>query len=772
METYFVLIVGILILLAITDLVVGVSNDAVNFLNSAIGSKVAPFRIIMIVAAIGILFGATFSSGMMEVARKGIFHPDQFFFPEIMIIFLAVMITDIILLDFFNTIGLPTSTTVSIVFELLGAAVAVSVIKISATHAPASNMGQYINTSSALVIITGILLSVVIAFTVGMIIQFIVRIFFSFNYEKYMMKFGAIWGGFAISLITFFILIKGAKGASFMNDETVLWIRENTLLILGASLVGWTVLLQLLFWIFRLNILKFIVLVGTFALAMAFAGNDLVNFIGVPLAGLESFLKVFRDGSIADPSGYAMAALGEKVQTPTLFLLVAGLVMVLALWTSRKARSVTATEVNLGRQDEGHERFESSMLARAIVRGSVNMADTFGRVTPRLARSFLSRRFDRKKYNELKQNTGLSFDLVRASVNLVVASALIAFATSLRLPLSTTYVTFMVAMGTSLADGAWGRDSAVYRVSGVVTVIGGWFFTAFCAFTVAFVIAFLIHWGNIFSVFILLGVAVFLFVKTHRLHRKRGESLKKAEELAITGEEIVNGENVFRSCNKNVYKTLSSLAILYSNTIMAMTEMKRKNAKRNLKEIEALNKETKILKNNIHKTIIRLQEDDIETGHFYVQVLDYLREIAHCLNFIAKPVFEYIDNNHPAFNKEQQKELKDFSMEMNLFFSDTIQTIKKADYDKLENVFKKQINLLDKITSIKTKQLKRIKKQEVGTKNSILYLNTFTETKNLLLYCVNLLKAQRDFVIYNKSNNAHGVEAEKHVIPPAYIPPP
>ena len=751
METYYLLIVGILIVLAISDLVVGVSNDAVNFLLSALGSKAASFRVIMIIAALGILVGATFSSGMMEVARKGIFHPDQFYFNEIMIIFLAVMITDVILLDFFNTFALPTSTTVSIVFELLGAAVAVSIIKIKSMGGSASDMSQYINTSSALIIITGILLSVVVAFSIGMLIQYLVRIFFSFNYERNIRNFGAIWGGISISAITYFIMIKGARGSSFMDAEAISLIKDNTMLILGMSFIGWTILLQLLYWIFRLNILKFIVLVGTFALAMAFAGNDLVNFIGVPLAGLESF-RTFMDSGVSDPSAFSMISLSEKVKTPTLFLLIAGAVMVIALWTSKKARSVSTTTLNLGRQKEGYERFESSALARSIVRVSVGVSAAIDKITPASLRSFIASRFDQNSYSEQKKEAGVSWDLVRASVNLVVASILIAFATSLKLPLSTTYVTFMVAMGTSLSDGAWGRDSAVYRVSGVVTVIGGWFFTAFCAFTAAFFVAFLIHWGHLFAVIGLLAVAVFFFIKTHSLHRKRAEAHEKAEELSAPGEEIVNRENVFKSCNKSVYKSLSALAILYSNSVMGLVDMKRKAARRNLKEIEALNHETKVLKHNIHTTITKLKEDDIETGHFYVQALDYLRETAHSLRFISHPIFEYIDNNHPDLTREQQAELTELSHEMNLFFSDIIQVIKKAEYDKLESVFQKQVALLEDINLIMKRQLKRIKKKEVGTKNSVLYLNTLSETKNLLLYCVNLLKAQRDFVKYNRSN--------------------
>jgi len=757
METYFLLIVIILIVLAVSDLVVGVSNDAVNFLNSAIGSKAAPFIIIMIIAASGIVFGATFSSGMMEVARKGIFHPDQFFFGEIMIIFLAVMMTDIILLDFFNTFALPTSTTVSIVFELLGAAVAISLIKIHASGSTIADMSLYINTSSALLMITAILLSVVIAFNVGLLIQYLVRVMFSFNFEKNIKYFGALWGGIAITAITFFILIKGAKGSSFLTKETVAWIRDNSLLILGVSFVGWTLLLQLLQLIFRLNILKFIVLIGTFALAMAFAGNDLVNFIGVPLAGLESF-REFQGSGVADPFGFAMTALAEPVKTPTIFLLIAGSIMVLALWTSKKAKSVSATTIDLSRQDEGYERFESFGMARGIVRASIGFSNFINALTPRAITNFLKSRFNRDQLSDSKKDKGLSFDLVRASVNLVVASALISLGTSLKLPLSTTYVTFMVAMGTSLADGAWGRESAVFRVSGVVTVIGGWFFTAFCAFTAAFLLALLISWGKVFAVVGLLILIIFFFVKSYSLHRKRDAERKHNEEVGtIEGLEGVNGDNVQKSCTRTVYKTLSQVAILYSNSVNGIIDLKRPVMKQTVKAIKSLNKEIKILKDNIFQTISKLQEDDVESGHHYVQVLDYLRETAHCLTFIADPVFEYINNNHPALIKDQQTELRDTAQHINEFFTDVIKIIKNEEYSALDKVISRQSSLLDTFTKLKKRQLKRIKNKETGMKSSTIFLNTLTESKNLVLYTINLLKAQRDFVAYNNENGGNKV---------------
>lgn len=762
METFYLLVVGILILLAVSDLVVGVSNDAVNFLNSAIGSRAASFRIIILVAAAGILFGATFSSGMMEVARKGIFHPEHFYLNEIMVIFLAVMLTDIILLDLFNTFGLPTSTTVSIVFELLGAAVAVSMIKLGGADAASEGMSSYINTSSALLIITGILLSVVIAFTSGMIVQYIVRVVFTFNYKKYIKYFGALWGGIAISAITYFILIKGAKGASFMSSDTATLIREHSGLILTASFVGWTILLQLLLWIFRLNILRLIVLVGTFALAMAFAGNDLVNFIGVPLAGLESF-RTFQESGAGEPTGFLMTSLSNPVKTPTLFLLIAGMIMVIALWTSKKARSVTATTLDLGRQDVGYERFESSGVARGIVRVSIGMAGVVDRIIPSRFKSFLNGRFDQSHFKDNKTEKDLSFDLVRASVILVVASGLIALATSLKLPLSTTYVTFMVAMGTSLSDGAWGRESAVYRVSGVVTVIAGWFFTAFVAFTAAFGVAYLIHWGGLVSILLLLAVAVLILFRSYRLYRKRDAELKNNIRVLDLEQESFDGDDILKNCTKDVYKNLSTISILFSNTISSLVELKRKTIKRNLKEIKELNKEVKSLKNNIYKTVYKLQVDDIESGHHYVQVLDYLRETAHCLTFIADPVATYIENNHSPLVRDQQDDLHNLAEDINSYFSKSIQSIKASEFSKLEQLVKTQQGLLDSIIKLKKKQLKRIKNGETGTKNSELFLNTLTETKNLILYTLNLFKAQRDFVNH-KNNYTDTVVQDKEVV--------
>lgn len=735
---FFVLV---LFALAISDLIVGVSNDAVNFLNSAIGSKVASRKTIMIIASIGIVAGATFSNGMMEVARKGIFHPQHYYFTEIMVVFLAVMLTDILLLDFFNTIGLPTSTTVSIVFELLGAAVAVAVVKM-ATQPGALALGDYINSGKALAIISGILLSVVVAFSVGMIVMWLSRLLFSFNFDKPIKYFGAIWGGIAITSITYFILIKGAKGASFMTSDTKAFIKDNTMLILFISLAFWTMLMQLLSWIFKANILKIVVLAGTFALAMAFAGNDLVNFIGVPLAGFESFTQFQQNGG----NDMLMAGLAKKVQTPTIFLLIAGAIMVITLWLSKKARSVTETELNLSRQDEGYERFSSSTLARLLVGRAVGSSTFFSTVLPETFIQKVQKRFDQTVYKQkiAKQDNPPMFDLIRASVNLTVASILISFATSLKLPLSTTYVTFMVAMGTSLADGAWGRDSAVYRITGVFTVIGGWFMTALVAFTVAFVIAMFISWAKLVAVILLVGFAIFAIIRSNRSHKKRQVEAVVVEEEADTAEKMV------KKCDKSINKSLSEVQDVFEQMIDGLISEDLKKLKKLTKRTEEFNVLVKGQKDSVHKVISKLQQDSIETGHYYVQVIDYQREVGHNLFYIIEPVIKHVDNRHKSILPIQASELKELTLNVSKLLSVLVAIGKNGNYEKLETAIELQNELLDSLNKYKKAQIKRIKNQEVGTRNSMLYTYLLAETRNLLMNSLNMVKAQRDFVTYTK----------------------
>ncbi|OFX88807.1 MAG: phosphate permease [Bacteroidetes bacterium GWF2_33_16] len=745
MENFYIIIVVILFALAVSDLIVGVANDAVNFLNSSIGSKAAPKYIIFIIASLGIIIGTTFSGGMMEVAQKGIFYPGEFAFSEIMIIFLAVMLTDVILLDLFNTIGLPTSTTVSIVFELLGAAVAVAVVKISGSDASYSELANYINSANALAIISGILLSVIIAFTFGAIVQYLARLVFTFNFEKTFKYYGALWGGISITAITYFILIKGAKGSSFITADSAEWIKNNSTLIVLYSFIFWTILLQLLFWITRLNILKVIVLVGTFALALAFAGNDLVNFIGVPVAGFKSFQAFIAEPG-ANPDGFLMTALNSKIKTDTYMLLIAGVIMVATLWFSKKAKKVTETEVNLSRQSTGSERFGSSMLSRSIVRVAMDISRFFDNILPRTIKKGLKKRFDSTDYQRKirNQKDAPSFDMVRASVNLTVASALIALGTSLKLPLSTTYVTFMVAMGSSLADNAWGRESAVYRVTGVITVIGGWFFTAFMAFTVSLIIALLISYGGLIAIIGFILLAMFIVIRTHIFFKKKEAATAKIKKLDSEELEVAS---IHKKCSLEVRNMLKSVIKVFNDTIVGLTHEDRKLLKNVCKQVDELNIDSKNLKANVHNTLLKLKmsEEEAESGPYYVQVIDYLREMAHALSFISNPSFEHIDNNHKGLTNEQVAELDDLKIDITVLFNIIIETIEKNKFENIADIIEKQQVILNKLTVCRKKQVKRIKNNESGTRISILYLGILNEIKNFLLQSINLVKAQRDF---------------------------
>jgi phosphate/sulfate permease len=697
----------------------------------------------MIVASLGILVGAVFSDGMMEVARNGIFHPQNFFFSEIMIVFMAVMLTDILLLNFFNTIGLPTSTTVSIVFELLGAAVAIAIVKML-TQQDSLPLSEYINSSKTLAIISGILLSVVLSFTAGAIVQWLSRLLFSFNFKTTIKYFGAIWGGVAITAITYFILIKGAKESTFMTPDVKLYIKENTLLILAMSFGFWAVFMQLLNWIFNTDILKVVVLTGTFALAMAFAGNDLVNFIGVPLAGFEAFKQFQQNGG----NDILMAGLSAKVQTPAIFLIIAGIVMVLTLWFSKKARTVTETELKLARQDEGAERFGSSIFARAIVGRAVNAGNAITSILPKPVIEGLQKRFDQKDCNKKiqKQANPPMFDLIRASVNLTVASILIAFATSLKLPLSTTYVTFMVAMGSSFADGAWGRDSAVYRITGVFAVIGGWFLTALVAFVVALSIAFLINWAGLMAIIALLAFSIFAIIKSNIKHKKGQEKAKIADEVEV----LNTSELVLSKCNQSLTNALNSTLSVFTQTVNGLIAENRKELKAQWQITEELNAKVKDQKNKVHKTISKLQQDSIDSGHFYVQVIDYQRELTLSLAFVVEPILKHVENHHKAILPVQAEELKKLAVGVSTLSNRLLAIIAEGNYEELEGAIESQNALIDAIKTFRKAQIKRIKNQEVGTKNSVLYMNLLAETRNMALYALNMVKAQRDFVLHTK----------------------
>jgi phosphate/sulfate permease len=728
MEIYIIAI-GILVFLAVTDLMVGVSNDAVNFLNSSIGSKVAPRYIIMIIASLGILAGVTFSSGMMEVARKGIFHPRFFHLNEIMVIFLAVMLTDILLLDLYNTFGLPTSTTVSIVFELLGAAVAISIMKVVNSNGNFGDIGTYINSGKALAIIAGILLSVVIAFFFGAIVQFFTRLVFTFDYHKKLKRYGAIWGGLALSAIIYFILIKGSKGAAFMENIHIMgesmkdFIKHYAFYIFAVSFLVFTVIFQIIVMISNYNILKPIVLVGTFALAMAFAANDLVNFIGVPLAGFHSYSVASQALAAGqNPLLITMEALQGKVQSNTGILLIAGIIMVVTLWLSKKARTVTETEVNLGRQDEGFERFGSSPISRTIVRMVSGGFSGVKKIIPTVIQEKISDRLDPEKYNPKdydKKAKAPSFDLLRASVNLVVASAVVSFATSLKLPLSTTYVTFMVAMGASLSDQAWGRDSAAYRVAGVLAVIGGWFFTAFMAFTVAMTFAFTIYFFQEFAVIGILLLIAFVIIMNHKSHKKRATEKKEMEifnlrkitdaekSIAITFE---HSGMFLREVQNSLNECLEGL---FTNDLGRLREI-RKSTKR-------IQNWANIITANIYKTLRLLSQEDIKDTKNYALIINTLQEIAESHRDIIIRAHSHIDNHHKGLLEVQIQELQDLMEYLNEILDHAIAVLidkKTADVKKIVKLRDKLRNLADQYDG---NQIRRIQDDSSKTRLSILF---------------------------------------------------
>ena len=560
MESIYLGIVIFLFLLAIFDLTVGVSNDAVNFLNSAIGAKAASFKTIILIAAAGIFCGATMSNGMMEIARHGIFRPEAFHFNELMCIFLAVMVTDVVLLDIFNTLGMPTSTTVSMVFELLGGTFALAMLKIAA--GPESlTFAELLNTEKALTVILGIFLSVAIAFFFGTLVQYLSRIIFTFNYTTKLKWTIGLFGGIAVTAIIYFMLIKGIKDASFMTDAHKLWVKDNTLTIVGGCFVFFTVLMQILHWC-KVNVFKVIVLLGTFALAMAFAGNDLVNFVGVPLAGFSSYTDFMANGN-GVANDYLMGALNEPAKTPFIFLFLSGVIMVISLITSKKAQNVIKTSVDLSRQDDGNEMFGSSAIARSLVRSMTTLGNNISKIIPEKVKVWLDSRFNK---DEAILANGAAFDLVRASVNLVLAGLLIALGTSLKLPLSTTYVAFMVAMGSSLADRAWGRESAVFRVTGVLSVIGGWFITAGAAFIICFFVTMIMYFGGMTAMVIMIGVAAFILIRSNNKYRKKMKSEKQDDvfqQMLSSKDKAVVWNLLRQHVRENLVKVLDFAANTY-----------------------------------------------------------------------------------------------------------------------------------------------------------------------------------------------------------------
>ena len=746
LDVYFIMIVA-LAFLAIGDLVVGVSNDAVNFLNSALGSKAISVRKIMILASLGVLVGSVFSSGMMEVARKGIFNPEMLLFSEIMIIFMAVMITDILLLDFFNTLGLPTSTTVSIVFELLGAAVAVSLIKISGLGSEFSDLVNYINVEKASQIILGILLSVFIAFSIGALVQFISRTLLSYNYEQKSKWVGSVFGGVALTSISYFILMKGIKGTSFakesydvLDGSTISSFLETEVLMISiVSFILLSLISYFLIFLLRVNIYKLIIGVGTFSLALAFAGNDLVNFIGVPIAAWQSYEAWIASGVPADM--FSMEVLSTKVPTPNLLLFLAGMVMVVTLWISSKARKVTKTEIDLARQRDTKERFQPNFISRGLVRFSYNLANYTSLIVPRKLREKINAQFEVPKI-EMSSNKAVelpAFDMIRASVNMMVAAILISIATSFKLPLSTTYVTFMVAMGTSLSDRAWGSESAVYRVAGVLNVIGGWFFTAFIAFTAAGVIAFLIHLGGPTAIAILIFIALLILVRNYVSHKKELDEEKNSD--ALTKAESKSIQGVIDESRSNISKASKRIKKIYSQSIQGLATGNLDNLKKNRKVVAKYSEEIDDLRNDLFYFIKNLDESTIKgASNFYINVLTYLQDIAESLQYISKITYKHINNNHRNLTFNQIRELQEIESELSTLFDEIQIIFSKNNLLELSKVIGKKQDLYLSLKGKIDAQIQRIKEEESSPKNTTLYFSTLIESKNLVEKTMDLLE--------------------------------
>ncbi len=743
MENIYLFMLIALAVLALADLIVGVSNDAVNFLNSAIGSKALSFRVIMIVASIGVAAGAIFSSGLMEVARKGIFNPEMFVFSEIMVIFIAVMITDILLLDFFNTLGLPTSTTVSIVFELLGAAVAMALLKIYTGDAN-EQLIAFINVTKATQIVLGIFLSIVFAFSIGAIVQYISRLFLSFQFQEKPKWMSALFGGMALTAITYFIIIKGIKGTPYAGETLPLlggmtlgeFAETELIKVSSIGIVFWTLIS--LIWVRFWDIYKMIIAVGTFSLALAFAGNDLVNFIGVPIAAWQSYQSWLASG-IA-PELFSMGGLAAKVATPTIFLFVAGLVMVLTLWTSTKAKKVVKTTIDLSRQDKTEERFESNALSRGLVNAFVRTTGVINRMIPAPIQNLITKQFTQPTLEEavIKKGDLPAFDNVRASINLTVAAVLISIATSYKLPLSTTYVTFMVAMGTSLADRAWGSDSAVYRVAGVINVVGGWFLTAFIAFTACALLVTFIYFAKLVAIIILLILSAIILYRNYIRSQKENKTLKEEDELYMTEAGSVQG--LIAESAYNVSRMVSRANEIYKNTIHGLATENVDTLKKNKRSVKKLENEISTLRDQLYYFIKELDEDSVKASKFFIGLIDCLEDMCQSLELLNKKCRKHISNKHKKIKYTQIKALKTIENELEDLFSEIRFTFDLNDFDQIKDILPKKENLFNSINNCIQDQVSRTRTEESSPKNTTLFFGILSETKDLIGSTMNLIE--------------------------------
>ena len=728
-EIYYQVMLGILALLAISGLYVGVTNDAVNFLNSALGSKAASFRTVLIVASVGIIIGALTSSGMMDVARHGMFDPKLFTFHEVMYLYVAVMFANVILLDLYNSLGLPTSTTVSLIFCLLGSAVAVALFKIGSNeNIHLEQLGSFLNTTKAMGVVSGILLSVILAFVSGTAVMWISRLIFSFRYVKMLRRLGSIWCGMSLTSILYFAVFKGLK-SQLAGTLFVEWVNEHLILTLACT---WAVCSLILFFLqlFRVNILRITILAGTFSLALAFAGNDLVNFIGVPIAGLEAY--TVADGNL----DMTMTALAEPATggSNVLYIVISGIIMVATLWTSRKAMSVSQTELSLSSADGGGEQqYSSSLFSRAVVRAAVNTSRVLDRVIPEKAKNFIEKRFE---YADI-EHSGAPYDMIRSTVNLTTASLLIALGTSLKLPLSTTYVCFMVAMGSSLADKAWGRESAVYRITGVITVVMGWFVTGFGGFIIAFVLGLLLMWGEVWAFGAITLLCVYMFIHSNFMPKKKKESKKNDAQMR---------ENLVDNTMTTVSETVKATTRIYNRTIAALMTENRKALKDLATEASEMYEENRRLKYSIAHTLRTTYGSDLNLSLYYVQILDYLNEMTKSLVHITRPSFEHIDNNHQGLNRVQSETLMSINADVNEIYSRIIYMFTSNDFSTIDEVLTMRDNLFERLAQSTKEELSRINNGESNSRSGMLFLSIISETKTMVLQSRNLLKSRRYFI--------------------------
>lgn len=746
MEPIYLCIVVFLLCLAVFDLFVGVSNDAVNFLNSAIGAKVAKFRTVLIVASAGVAIGAVMSSGMMDVARHGIMQPSNFSFYDVMTIFLAVMVTDIIVLDMFNTLGMPTSTTVSLVFELLGGTFILAVLKVAAD--PNLAFSDLLNTDKALSVIIAIFVSVAIAFVFGIIVQWLSRIVFTFNYKRHSRYSIAIFGGIAFTALAYFIFLKGIAKSHYIAEDVRTWVETNTQMLLLATFVGSSVVMEVLH-LLRVNIFRLIVLMGTFALAMAFAGNDLVNFIGVPLAGLDSYNDYVANSGGVGVSHFMMDSLNGSAQTPPVYLFAAGVVMIVAMATSKKAQNVIKTSVDLARQDEGDEMFGSSRAARSIVRATQESSSWISQYMPKSIARWIDSRFNKE---EAELNEGAAFDVVRAAINLVLASLLITVGTNYKLPLSTTYVTFMVAMGSSLADRAWSRESAVFRVTGVISVIGGWFITAGVAFVSCAIVCIIMYYGGIVAKIAFMALVVFLLIRSNRKYAEKEKDADKEDVFRLMMR-TRDPEIVWDLLAKHVSRTQSFVtrfAMQNFNAIIDGLESERAKTLRHASN--ELNKEKTELKKYRRQELLALRrvptEIAIERNTWFHLGINSSEQFIYCLRRILDPVKEHVDNNFNPLPAEYIEEFRPIRAQINDLMQQTESQISTCRFENYRETLALADQCKDELSVIRKKHIDRIQQSKDNSKLqvSLVYLNLLQESQQLLSNMRHQLRAAKKFI--------------------------